>query len=81
MVPLALREKILSYVRRLSPFTYLNITQFLGAMNDNIYKFLTIYFFIQLEGIENSYVVLSSTGALFVLPFLLFQELLSRFQL
>lgn len=43
-------------------------------MNDNIYKFLTIYFFIQLEGIENSFIVLSTTGALFVLPFLLFSS-------
>lgn len=61
-----------SFIKRYSSFTYLNITQFLGAMNDNIYKLLIVYFFIQLEGIENSHTILSLTGAIFVLPFLLF---------
>lgn len=59
-------------VRRLSSFTYLNATQFLGALNDNIYKLLIIYFFIQLNGIESSHRILATTGAIFVLPFLLF---------
>lgn len=61
-----------SFIKRFSSFTYLNITQFLGAMNDNIYKLLIVYFFIQLEGIENSHIILSTAGATFVLPFLLF---------
>jgi acyl-[acyl-carrier-protein]-phospholipid O-acyltransferase / long-chain-fatty-acid--[acyl-carrier-protein] ligase len=59
-------------VRKLSSFTYLNITQFLGALNDNIYKLLLVYFFIQLDGIESSHKILATTGAIFVLPFLLF---------
>lgn len=59
-------------VRKISSFTYLNVTQFLGALNDNIYKLLIVYFFIDLDGIENSHFILSSTGAIFVLPFLLF---------
>lgn len=59
-------------IRRLSSFTYLNATQFLGALNDNIYKLLIIYFFIQLEGIESSHRILATSGAIFVLPFLLF---------
>lgn len=61
-----------NFVRKLSSFTYLNITQFLGALNDNIYKLLLVYFFIGLEGIENSHKILATTGAIFVLPFLLF---------
>lgn len=61
-----------SLIKRFSSFTNLNITQFLGAMNDNIYKLLIVYFFLQLEGIENSHIILSLTGAIFVLPFLLF---------
>lgn len=69
-----LRENFYQLIRKWSSFTYLNITQFLGAMNDNIYKLLTIYFFIQLEGIENSHIVLATTGAIFVLPFLLFSS-------
>jgi acyl-[acyl-carrier-protein]-phospholipid O-acyltransferase / long-chain-fatty-acid--[acyl-carrier-protein] ligase len=67
-------DMIRSFIRRYSSFTYLNITQFLGAMNDNIYKLLIIYFFIQIEGIENSPVILATTGATFVLPFLLFSS-------
>lgn len=59
-------------LKKLSSFTYLNATQFLGALNDNIYKQLMVYFMIQLQGIENSHRILSSTGAVFVLPFLLF---------
>lgn len=57
---------------RPSSFTYLNTTQFLGALNDNIYKLLIVYFFIQVDGIENSHKILAITGAIFVLPFLLF---------
>lgn len=63
---------ILNLIRKISSFTYLNVTQFLGALNDNIYKMLIVYFFIQLDGIENSHKILASTGAVFVLPFLLF---------
>lgn len=61
-------------MRQSSPFTYLNVTQFLGALNDNVYKFLLVYFLIQLEGIENSPRILALTGAVFVAPFLLFSS-------
>lgn len=57
-----------------SSFTYLNVTQFLGALNDNLYKLLIAYFIIQLEGIENSARVLAIAGAAFVAPFLLFSS-------
>lgn len=60
------------WIRRFSSFTYLNVTQFLGALNDNLYKLLTVYLLIQLEGIEKSSAILALTGAIFVLPFLLF---------
>lgn len=58
--------------KKVSSFTYLNVTQFLGALNDNIFKLLLVYFFIDLEGIENSHKVLAASGAAFVAPFLLF---------
>lgn len=64
-----------SFLNRFSSFTYLNFTQFLGALNDNIYKLLIVYFFIQLEGIEYSHQILATTGATFVIPFLLFSAL------
>lgn len=57
-----------------SSFTYLNVTQFLGALNDNLYKLLIAYFIIQLEGVENSARVLAIAGAAFVVPFLLFSS-------
>src|ERR1700722_14805432 len=65
----------LSFLDRFSSFTYLNATQFLGALNDNIYKLLIVYFFIQLEGIEYSHEILASTGATFVIPFILFSAM------
>lgn len=71
---LFLKDRILSIARHLSSFTYLNITQFLGAMNDNLYKLLIVYFMIQLWGIEESPIILASTGATFVLPFLFFSS-------
>lgn len=58
--------------RQCSSFTYLNVTQFLGALNDNIYKLLIVYFFIELEGIQYSHQILATAGAIFVMPFLLF---------
>jgi len=63
---------ITNIIRKWSSFTYLNITQFLGALNDNVYKLLIVYFLITIQGIENSHTILSLTGAIFVLPFLLF---------
>jgi acyl-[acyl-carrier-protein]-phospholipid O-acyltransferase/long-chain-fatty-acid--[acyl-carrier-protein] ligase len=64
-----------TFLHRFSSFTYLNVTQFLGALNDNIYKLLIVYFFIQLEGIEYSHQILATTGAIFVVPFLLFSAI------
>jgi acyl-[acyl-carrier-protein]-phospholipid O-acyltransferase/long-chain-fatty-acid--[acyl-carrier-protein] ligase len=64
-----------AFLQRFSSFTYLNATQFLGALNDNIYKLLIVYFFIQIEGIEYSHQILASTGATFVIPFLLFSAI------
>ncbi len=68
-------QVIMTFVtRQSSSFTYLNVTQFLGALNDNVYKFLLVYFLIQLEGFENSPRILAVTGAVFVAPFLLFSS-------
>jgi acyl-[acyl-carrier-protein]-phospholipid O-acyltransferase/long-chain-fatty-acid--[acyl-carrier-protein] ligase len=61
--------------KRFSSFTYLNITQFLGALNDNIYKLLVVYRLIDLQGIGESHKILATTGAIFVLPFLLFSAM------
>lgn len=58
--------------RFFSSYTYLNITQFLGALIDNIYKLLIAYFLIDLQGEQNSATILAISGAIFVLPFLFF---------
>lgn len=56
---------------QLSPFGYLNCTQFLGAMNDNIFKLLIVFCFIKLQGHQASNTILASVGAIYVIPFLL----------
>jgi acyl-[acyl-carrier-protein]-phospholipid O-acyltransferase / long-chain-fatty-acid--[acyl-carrier-protein] ligase len=60
--------------KKFTSFTYLNITQFLGALNDNIIRLLMAFFLIQQLGEESSYIIMSTTGFIFVLPFLLFSS-------
>lgn len=56
-------------------FTWLNLTQFFGALNDNLLKLLIIFFLIALKGPEHATGVAALAGALFVIPFLLFSPL------
>jgi len=62
------------FTRQSSSFTYLNTTQFLGALNDNLFKLLIAYFCIDLIGEEHSTKILATAGAVFVIPFLLFSS-------
>jgi len=55
-----------------SSFTFLNICQFIGAMNDNIFKLLLAFCFISLEGAASSNRILAMAGGIYVLPFILF---------
>lgn len=55
-------------------FYLLNATQFLVALNDNIFKLLVIYLLINVKGAEAAPTVLSLAGAIFVIPFLLFSS-------
>lgn len=57
---------------RLRSFYLLNATQFLGALNDNIFKLLVIYLLIHVKGPAAANAVLSLAGAIFVIPFLIF---------
>ena len=68
--PESLFQRLASLLH-LSPFGYLNCTQFLGAMNDNIFKLLIVFCFIQLHGHQASNTILASVGAIYVIPFLL----------
>src|SRR3989344_5215922 len=55
-------------------FYFLNATQFLGALNDNVFKLLVIYLLINLKGPSAANSILSLAGAIFVIPFLLFSS-------
>jgi len=53
---------------------YLNITQFSGVTNDNIFKFVMAFLLIDTLGHSAASTILSATGAIYVLPFLLFSS-------
>lgn len=55
-------------------FTWLNITQFLGALNDNVFKLLVVFLLLNLLGDQQRSVIIAATGIAFVLPFLLFSH-------
>ncbi len=55
-------------------FYLLNATQFLGALNDNVFKLLVIYLLINVKGPAAANTILSLAGAIFVIPFLLFSS-------
>ncbi|MBJ7449514.1 MAG: MFS transporter [Parachlamydiales bacterium] len=61
--------------KKLSNLLYLNTTQFLGALNDNLYKLFLIYLLIDKQGAAYSDRILSTVGAVFVIPFILFSAL------
>jgi acyl-[acyl-carrier-protein]-phospholipid O-acyltransferase/long-chain-fatty-acid--[acyl-carrier-protein] ligase len=54
------------------PFQAFLWTQFLGALNDNIYKMIVSVIAIRIAGEANAGLHLAIAGAVFVLPFLLF---------
>jgi len=55
-----------------SPLSWLNTSQFLGALNDNILKLLIIFYLIGSQGGARAGAITAGVGAAFVLPFLIF---------
>jgi len=53
---------------------FLNIAQFLGVVNDNFFKYLILFFFINLRGSHASSIIATWVGMIYVLPFLLFSS-------
>lgn len=53
---------------------WLNISQFLGVINDNVFKFVMAYLLIDALGYTHASSILSATGAIYVIPFLLFSS-------
>ena len=52
-----------------------NMTQFGGALNDNIFKYLIVFMLIDLLGEQHSNQILFRVGIVYVLPFLLFSNM------
>ncbi len=53
---------------------FLNTTQFLGVINDNVFKFVMAFLLIDALGHAEASSILSATGAIYVIPFLLFSS-------
>lgn len=53
---------------------FLNISQFMGVLNDNIFKFVIAFLLIDILGKEHASTIMSVAGAIFVIPFLLFSS-------
>ncbi|WP_215216701.1 MULTISPECIES: MFS transporter [Candidatus Rhabdochlamydia] len=52
----------------------LNLAQALGVVNDNIFKFTMVFLLIETLGDMKASFILSATGAIYVIPFLLFSS-------
>ena len=55
-----------------SAFVRLNVAQFCGALNDNIFKLLAVLYLIHMHGAESASKSSAVAAAIFVVPFLLF---------
>jgi len=55
-------------------FAWLNVAQFLGALNDNIFKFLIIFLVVELTGAGHYDAIVTTVSTVFVIPFLLFSH-------
>jgi len=54
------------------PFAGYNTALLLGALNDNAFKFLLVFFISRLRGTQADPTVIATAGVVFVLPFLAF---------
>ena len=53
-------------------FFYLNISQFCGALNDNVFKVLAILFMIHWHGAASAATISAVAAVIFIIPFLVF---------
>jgi acyl-[acyl-carrier-protein]-phospholipid O-acyltransferase/long-chain-fatty-acid--[acyl-carrier-protein] ligase len=54
-------------------FAWLNVTQFFGALNDNVFKLLVIFYLVDQLGLERK-MTIGLAAIVFVVPFLLFSH-------
>jgi len=62
------------YQKRRYSLGFLNATQFLGVINDNIFKLSIAFLLIDAIGKQHAASILSAAGAIYVIPFLLFSS-------
>ena len=55
-------------------FAWLCVTQFLGALNDNAFKLLVVFFLVGMLGEAQRVPVVAVASMVFVVPFLLFSH-------
>jgi acyl-[acyl-carrier-protein]-phospholipid O-acyltransferase/long-chain-fatty-acid--[acyl-carrier-protein] ligase len=57
-------------------FAWLNVTQFFGALNDNVFQMLVIFFLVHVSGVGTSgqASIMATATIVFVIPFLLFSH-------
>ena len=53
---------------------FLNLSQFMGVLNDNIFKLVIAYLLISSLGEQNASSIMSICGGIFVIPFLIFSS-------
>jgi acyl-[acyl-carrier-protein]-phospholipid O-acyltransferase/long-chain-fatty-acid--[acyl-carrier-protein] ligase len=53
---------------------FLNLAQFMGALNDNIFKFVIAFLLIDIKGPDHASSIMWKAGLIFVVPFLLFSS-------
>ncbi len=75
-------ESLLKFFSKLPGFSrpdkhslhFLNIAQFMGALNDNIFKFVIAFLLIDILGPDHASSIMWKAGLIFVIPFLLFSQ-------
>lgn len=69
-----LMSKLPGFSKQQHSLSFLNIAQFLGVLNDNIFKLVMVFLLIETLGQEKASSILSAVGAIYVIPFLLFSS-------
>lgn len=68
-------SKLPGFATQKNSVAFLNCAQFLGVLNDNIYKLVMVFLLIESLGSDHASSILSAAGAIYVIPFLLFSSI------
>jgi acyl-[acyl-carrier-protein]-phospholipid O-acyltransferase / long-chain-fatty-acid--[acyl-carrier-protein] ligase len=61
-------------VKKENSFFFLNATQFLDAINENLFKLILAFYLIAYAGPGKTSAIMASLGAIFIIPFILFSS-------